>query len=292
MDWNGVRMFLALARTGRLSTAARQLGVEHTTVSRRLAGLEENLGTPLFYRTVGGYRLTPAGESTLPAAEAMERAARQLGASARERTGIVEGQVRLALVPEFASHWLAPQLPLFRRLHPRIELQVLVGTRQLDLSRGEAELAVRLRPRQTGLVAMRLARTSLGLYASKAVAARYRIDPADPDTVDGVPLLVYTAQYRQLQDAAWLEPMLARAAIVLRTNSTELLLAAARAAAGVAVLPRFVARRFHDLAPVSPDVAATDVWLITHPEFRRDPKVRATADFLKRIAAGANGLAD
>src|SRR5690349_15555257 len=141
MDWNGVRMFLALARTGRLSTAARQLGVEHTTVSRRLAGLEEDLGTPLFYRTVGGYRLTAAGESTRPAAEAMERAARQLGASARERTGIVEGQVRLALVPEFASHWLAPQLPLFRSLHPRIELQVLVGTRQLDLSRGEAELA-------------------------------------------------------------------------------------------------------------------------------------------------------
>ena len=77
---------------------------------------------------------------------------------------------------------------------------------------------------------------------------------------------------------------------MLETNSTHTLLAAARAGAGVAVLPRFVARGHDDLVLVSDDVAARDVWLITHPEFRRDPKVRATADFLKRIAAGPNGL--
>jgi DNA-binding transcriptional LysR family regulator len=101
---------------------------------------------------------------------------------------------------------------------------------------------------------------------------------------------VYTPKYHGLQNAAWFQPVLERATIVLRTNSTEALLAAARAAAGIAVLPRFVARRFSDLVPVSADVSTNDVWLITHPEYRRDPKVRVTGDFLKQAAAGPTGL--
>jgi DNA-binding transcriptional LysR family regulator len=291
MDWDGVRVFLAVARAGRLSVAARQLGVEHTTVGRRLAALEDQLGAALFYRTAAGYRLTPAGESVLASAEAMRRAAAEMGTFARERTGIVEGQVRLALVPEFASHWLAPRLPAFQKLYPSIELQVLVGTRQLDLSRGEAELAVRSpHPRQTGLVAVRIARATAGLYASKAFVGRRRLRLDEGSAAEGLPLLVYTPKYHGLQNAAWFQPVLERATIVLRTNSTEALLAAARASAGIAVLPRFVARRFSDLVPVSADVATNDVWLITHPEYRRDPKVRVTGDFLKQAAAGPTGL--
>ena len=292
MDWDGVRIFLAVARAGRLSVAARQLGVEHTTVSRRLATLETQVGAPLFYRTAAGYRLTPAGESVLSSAEAMQRAAAEMGASARERTGIVEGQVRVALVPEFASHWLAPRLPAFHKLYPAIELQVLVGTRQLDLSRGEAELAVRSpHPPQTGLVAVRIAHATAGLYASKSFVGRRRLRLDNGGVAENLPLLVYTPKYRRLQNADWFQPILERATIVLRSNSTEMLLAAARASAGVAVLPRFVARRFSDLVAVSGDVAATDVWLITHPEYRRDPKVRVTADFLKQAASGPAGLA-
>jgi DNA-binding transcriptional LysR family regulator len=88
-----------------------------------------------------------------------------------------------------------------------------------------------------------------------------------------------------LQDAKWFLPILDSARIALESNSTHALLAAARAGAGVAVLPRFVARCHDDLAAVSDDVASQDVWLITHPDFRRDPKVRATADFLKRAAS-------
>ena len=93
-----------------------------------------------------------------------------------------------------------------------------------------------------------------------------------------------------LQDAKWFLPVLAEARIAMQTNSTHALVAAARAGVGVAVLPRFVARRYSDLVEVSDDVAGLDVWLIAHPEFRRDPKVRAAADFLKAIATGADGL--
>jgi DNA-binding transcriptional LysR family regulator len=291
VNWDGLRVFLAVARAGRVSAAAKRLAVEHTTVSRRVAALEAELGTPLFHRTAGGYLLTPVGQSVLANAEAMERAATTVGARARETTGAISGRVRLALVPEFASDWLAPQLPAFRARHPAVDLQILVGTRPLDLSRGEADIAIRPpNPRQTGLVAVRIAQATAGLYAAKGffAARRPRIDSAA--SARGVPLLIYTPQFQVLQSAAWFRPVRDAGTVVLETNSTHTLLAAARASVGVAVLPRFVARRYPDLIAVSDDIAKRDVWMITHPEYRRDPKIRATADFLKRAAIGPDGL--
>jgi DNA-binding transcriptional LysR family regulator len=186
---------------------------------------------------------------------------------------------------------LAPRLKTLRANHPRIDVQILVGTRQRDLTRGEAELAIQSpRPRQKDLVAVRIARTSLALYASKTImtSARWRI--TDRETLRGQSLLTYTAAFRMLQEAKWFQTILESGGASMETNSTHALLAAARAGAGVAVLPKFVARQHDDLVAVSDNVAEHDVWLITHPEFRRDPKVRATADFLKQIAAEPGGL--
>jgi DNA-binding transcriptional LysR family regulator len=291
VNWDALQAFLAVARTGRISAAARRLDVEHTTISRRLAALEAALGVPLFYRTNTGYTLTAHGRNALGQAEAMEHAALALTARAREGSGAIAGRVRIAMAPEFASHWLAPQLKVFRAKHPQIDVHILVGTRQRDLSRGEAELAVQSpRPRQKDLVAVRLGRSSLALYASKAIvtSARWRITSAE--TLRGVPLLTYTSAFQMLQEAKWFQAVLSTAGAYMETNSTHALLAAARAGVGVAVLPRFVARWHDDLVDASDALAAHDVWLITHPEFRRDPKVRATADFLKRIAMGPDGL--
>src|SRR5262249_38145902 len=157
----------AIARTGRVSAAARALAVDHTTVGRRLATLEGDLGVRLFHRTASGYRPTDHGERILASAEARERAALGGGARAREGSDSGSGRVRIALLDEYASHWLAPRLPEWRKRHPRIELVLRVGIRQLDLTRGEAEIAVRTpRPRQPGLTATRLWRTGIGLYAS------------------------------------------------------------------------------------------------------------------------------
>ena len=103
----------------------------------------------------------------------------------------------------------------------------------------------------------------------------------------GLPLLVYLPQFRGLQNAAWFQPVLAQSQIVLRTNSPHTLLAAARAGAGVAVVPRFMARPYDELVSVSDDVASGQLWLVSHSELRRDPKVRATADFLRRAASSA-----
>lgn len=291
MDWDALQVFLAIARAGRISAAARRLGVEHTTVSRRLAALEAELGVPLFYRTAAGYVLTPQGQNVLSSAEKMEAAAIAVAARAREKSAAIDGRVRVALPPEFASHWLAPKLKAFRALHPQIELEILVGTRQRNLWRGEAELAVQSpRPRQQGLIAVRIARTTLALHAAKSLFAVGKDRISDPQSMRGLSLLTYTSSFDMLQDVRWFQALRMSSGVALTTNSTHALLAAARAGAGVAVLPRFVARQHEDLVAVSDNVAEHDVWLITHPEFRRDPKVRATADFLKRIAAEPDGL--
>ena len=291
VDWDGLQVFLAVARSGRVSVAARRLGVEHTTVARRIAALEKTLGVSLFYRTSRGYLLTPEGQSVVSTAEAMERAALVVEARARETSGPPAGRVRVAMPPEYGSHWLAPRLGPFRTLYPQIELQILVGTRQRDLSRGEAELAIQPpRPTQTGMVAVRLARAAVGLYAARSLIGNKRIRVRGLADLNDWQLFTYTAPFQVLQNAKWFQPILNSGSIALQSNSTHALLAAARAGAGIAVLPRFVAREHDDLVPVSDDVASHDILLITHPEVRRDPKVRATAEFLKRLAAEPPGL--
>jgi DNA-binding transcriptional LysR family regulator len=290
-EWDHLRVFLAVARTRRVAVAARHLEVRHTTVSRRLSALERQLGAAVFYRTAAGYLLTPVGERILADAEAMERTAAAIQSHVRERAGSDAGRVRLALAPEFASHWLAPHLPAFRARHPRITVQALVGTRTRDLSRGEAELAVRApRPRQLGLVAARLARTALALFASRQFAGRNGLSIHDAESARGIPLLVYTTSLDLLQQARWFQRLLPDAEVALETNGTHALVGAARAGAGAAVLPTFVARRYPDLMRVSENVTEQDVWLVTHPEYRRAPSVRATADFLREIARGPGGL--
>src|SRR5262245_1364023 len=170
MNWDSLQAFLAVARTGRVSAAAKRLDVEHTTVARRLAALEADLGVPLFYRTTTGYLLTRHGQKVLVNAEAMERAALAVAARAREGSSVIAGRVRVSLAPEFASHWLAPRLPAFREMYPQVELELLVGSRPRDVARGEAELDLQApRPHQQGLVAVRVARTVTALYASKAL---------------------------------------------------------------------------------------------------------------------------
>src|SRR5262245_37044115 len=122
MDWDGFRVFLAVARAGRVSKAAKRLKVDETTVSRRLAVFEEQLGGALFYRSLGAYRLTDLGQEALANAETMERAALSAQARSQEAAGILAGRVRLAMLDEFASLWLAWHLPAFHARHPDIEI--------------------------------------------------------------------------------------------------------------------------------------------------------------------------
>ena len=291
MDWDGFRVFLAVARAGQVSAAAKRLGVDQTTVSRRLAAFEQDLGAPLFYRTIGPYRLTQHGETVLSNAEAMEQAALTAHARTQETAGNLAGRVRLAMLDEFASHWLAARLPEFRTQYPAIEVELVVGIPPLDLSRGEADLAIRTpRPKQAGLAAVRLGAGTTALYASKALIGKRRLFIHDMASARGLSFLVYPPQYHPLQGWPWFQPVLAQAKIALVTNSTHALLGAARASLGIAVLPTFMGRAYDDLVRVSDVLFVGEHWLVLHPEFRRDPKVRALAEFLKRAAVGPGGF--
>lgn len=281
MDWDDLRIFLAVAREGSLSAAARRLGVEHSTVLRRIAALERALGVPLFYRTAAGHRVTPHGASVLSEAEVMERAALGIGARAREQSTNISGRVRIALLEELAVHWLAPLVADFHRRYPSIELELIAGIPPVDIARGETELAIRTpRPKQAGLAAVKLARVTTGLYASRAFLGRKRLTVNESSR--GLQLLVFSERYHGLQRAAWFQPVLSSSTIVLRSNHSSTLLSAAHAGAGIAVLPRFIAG---NLVAVSDDTAADDFWLVTHPDYRRDPKVRVASEFLREAAS-------
>lgn len=286
MDWDDLRVFLAVARAGRFAAAARQLGVEHTTVSRRVTAFEANLGVAVFYRTAAGIQLTPDGKRVLASAEAMERAALAVGPRARERSKAITGRVRIAVLDEIATAWLAPRLGELRERHPALEIQLRVGATPLDLTRGEAELAIRTpRPRQRGLAAVRLFASRSGLYASRELLGGRRLSVETADDLGDRPLLVYPPEHHALMSAAWFQPILATARVALISNSTFALAAAARASLGVAVLPRYTAAQHDDLVSVSADLCRHDMWLVTHPEFRRDPRVREVAAFLRALPA-------
>ena len=244
MDWDNLQVFLTITRTGRVSAAAKRLGVEHTTVSRRLEALEKELGVPLFYRTTTGYLLTSHGKNVVASAEAMERAAIAVAGRAREGSGCSAGWARYHLETEFASHWLAPAFPAFRAEHPQIELQILVGTRERDLTRGEAELSIQSpRPRQQGLVAVRIAHTTAALYTRSVRSAGTPL-VTSVETLRGLPLLV-SRQVSDLQHAKWFQPTLASATIGLEPTARS---ASCRGPCGLRrrVLPRFVAREDED----------------------------------------------
>lgn len=287
LAWDDIRFFLAIVKHGRLAQAARALGVEHTTVSRRLAALERAVGAPLFDRTKAGHLLTRAGHRVVAQAEAMARAARGFETEAHHGRAQVEGRVRLALVESFAVTWLAPNLPRLSRQHPGLSLDVVTGNAQSDLSRGEAELAVRSpRPSQRELAAVKIGVSSFTLFGTEEVAARLPRAALDGDLpmTGEVPLLAYTPDLTFLQSARWFRDLLGRSRIGLLTNSTLTLLAAARAGAGAVVLPEFAVKRAPELVRLTRrDVSRQEAWLVTHPEFRRDPRVRAVSEFLRAI---------
>jgi DNA-binding transcriptional LysR family regulator len=292
MEWDGFRFFLAAARAGSASQAAKRLGVDQTTVSRRLTAFEAELGGALLYRLSEGYRLTELGQATFARAETMEQAV--LSVRARSQAGgAAAGRVRLALLDEFASYWLAPQLVQFRAECPDIEVHVTTGIPPVDMSRGDADLAIRTpRPKQAGLATTRLATAYTALFASKRLIGKRRLFVKDVATARGLPLLIFPQEYHALQSAGWFQPILAQSKVALVSNSAHTLLGAARVALGLAVLPTFMGCRYDDLVRVSDTLFKGEHWLVLHPEFRRDPKVRALAEFLKRVASGPGGLDD
>ncbi len=281
-EWSDLRQFLAVHRAGTLSAAARELAVDQTTVGRHLARLEHALGARLFERRSSGFVLTPAGRELLPMAERMEEEALSVERVSMGRDRKLEGLVRITTTEALGARFLAPRLSTLMKRYPRLQIEVLTAFRALNLSRHEADVALRILPTtQSSLFVRRVGGFASAVYASRAYVAA-RGAPKNLTELASHPLLGFDDSLAKTEEVRWLERARAGRPFVMRSNSTNTLLAAVRAGLGVALLPCFAADLEPDVVRVlGQQVEVTrDVWVVVHREMARVPRVRAVASFL------------
>lgn len=282
MDWNDLRYLLAIARTGTLAGAARDLGVEHTTVGRRLNALESALGTRLFTRGPDGFTPTRAARDILPLAE--EIAAR---VESIERRAVddsrVEGTVRLT-TSEALGGYLVKQLPTLRERHPALLVEILSGNRAFDLMRGEADIAVRIRPTtEPDLLTRKIAVAGWALYGTPAYVAR-RGAPASAEDLRGHEVVTYDETMGAIPGALWLQKHGEGTSCVMRANSIVAAFNAVILGLGVSVLPCFMSDAEPTLQRLAPQVlGGRDIFLVVHPDLARVARVRAVMDFVVEV---------
>jgi DNA-binding transcriptional LysR family regulator len=235
MDWNDLRYFLAVRRAGSLAGAARALKVEHSTVSRRLAALEEALGAKLFLRGPDGFTSTPAGDALAPHAEAMEAAAEAVSRQVSGGDERIEGTVRLT-TSEVFSGFVVKRLGPLRVRNPDLVVEVLSGNQPFDLARGEADLAIRIMATSDpDLRVRKLVDCGWTMYAARGYLDSHGA-PASPEVLTGHDVVGFDETMSRVPGALWLEAHGAGARIVLRGNSIMAVLNACLAGLGVTVL--------------------------------------------------------
>lgn len=288
LSWDDVRVLLALARSGTLAGAARQLGVDKATVSRRLAALERALSARLFLRTREGLKPSAEGERLLPHAEAMERAARGLRDAGAAAPDEVSGVVRLATTEAMASRLVSSGLLDLCVTWPRLELELLGGNRPVDLLKNEADLALRVSPpEQRSLKSRVVARLGFALFASPGYL-RQRGTPASAAQLSGHDVLVLSGELARLPEAKWLSSR-PGVRVKLRSSSMGALLEAARAGHGLCVLTKAWgdSEAGVDCVLALPNLAPRPVWLLTHPELGQRRAVKVVADRVAELMRNA-----
>jgi DNA-binding transcriptional LysR family regulator len=284
MDWDDVRVFEAVASARSLSAGARGAGVDRSTASRRIAGLERALGARLFLRTRSGLRLSPAGERLLVHAGRMGEQARALQAAASEAGATATGKVRIATTEALATTLVRSGLLELRARHPGLELELLGGNRVLDLARGEADLALRVtRVSEPSLRVRKVARLPFALFAAERYLAR-RGRPKSERELAGHEVLAHGGELASLPEARWLTGR-AGVQVVLRSSSLVALMAAAIEGAGLVVLAGALGERDYGLVRLFDIESLTPrpLWLAMHPDAAARSAVRIVADRIARI---------
>jgi DNA-binding transcriptional LysR family regulator len=277
-QWDDVRFFLAVARTGSLSGAARALGVGHVTVGRRISLLERRLGVSLLNRTPDGFAATAAGEAILRPCIAMENAALDLERIAAGRDSLAAGSIRLTATEALAHRVIAPAIAELRKSHPDLQVDLAVGVRSLDIARREADLAVRVgRPSGPGLVSRKLGEVGYSLYASRSYFAKRRI-PQRGKGLAECDLITFTGA-PAATSPFFMNESLEGARIALRCNNPLIQLQAAANGIGIAELACFLADDCADLVRIWPDEppALRSVWLVMHEDLRRSARIRVAS---------------
>lgn len=282
-DWDDLRVFLAVARSRKIAPAARQLGIDATTVVRRLGRLEAALGSELFEIGSGDRTLTTRGQDLLHHAEAIESAA----LSAIEPVGGLNqklaGQVRLSVAEGFGTWVLAPGMGDFNRRHPGIRLDLITASGFLNPSKREADMAVMLtRPKRGRLAVRRLGDYRLHLYASPRYLERTGRPDAPADLRD-LTLIGYVPEFIFSPELNYLDEIEDGLEANLRSTSIIVQQKMIAEGAGIGVLPDFIARRDPGLVPLMTDrVEITrSFWLVMHDDMRRLGRIAAVAEWLQ-----------
>ena len=282
--WDDVRFFLAVAREGSLSGAARSLKVEHSTVARRVGALEGSLGVRLFDRMARHWALTPEGDALVEPAQRLEQQALAFARAAAASTTSLKGTVRVSAPPAFASQFLVPRLAGVAHEWAGIELDLVGEVRTANLHRREADFSLRfMRPDEPGLAARKLGELGFRLYAAPAWQARARADwrfLGYGDPLGDVP------HQQVLADIAGERPF------VLKSNDLAAVHKACSAGLGLAMLPSFIARPDSGLVEMT-DVdcrpVVREIWCAVHPDVRRSPRVRRMVDLVAQLIQDAAG---
>jgi DNA-binding transcriptional LysR family regulator len=286
LDWDDVRMFLAVARTGQILAASKRLGVNHATLSRRVTTLEEQLKTRLMVRRTNGCELTEDGEIFLQAAERMETEMLRAQASLGHLDSTIAGTVRIGAPDGFGVSFLAPRLGRLIQRHPELKIQLVPVPRSFSLSQREADIAITLeRPEQGRLVSSKLTDYTLGLYASQDYLRAHGA-PADIEALKAHPRigyvedLIFTASLNF--SSSVMRSWDASFEISTATGQTE----AVRSGAGIGILHDYIARQYPELIRILPDVSIQRAYWTTYHESTRDlVRVRTVVDFLQELVA-------
>ncbi|MBB3521419.1 LysR family transcriptional regulator [Rhizobium redzepovicii] len=284
MNWDDVRIFLAVARTGQILAASKRLGLNHATLSRRLTSLEEALKTRLFIRRTNGCELTAEGEVFLASAERMETEMLAAQASLGHTDTAIAGTVRVGAPDGFGVSFLAPRMGRLIERHPALKIQLVPVPRSFSLSQREADIAITLeRPEQGRLVSSKLTDYTLGLYASRDYLAS-RGTPCDIEALKAHPRigyvedLIFTASLNFSGEV--MRSWDASFEISTSIGQTE----AVRSGAGIGILHDYIARQYPELQRILPDVSIRRAYWTTYHETARDlVRVRSVVDFLQEL---------
>jgi DNA-binding transcriptional LysR family regulator len=281
-NWDDLRFFLAVARAGSFSAAARALKVAQPTVGRRVAALEERLGAELFVEAPTGQILSETGRLMLGQAEQMELAAIAAARIASGRDLGLRGRVTITASEWFIGSVLAPLLGPFVTRYPELELELLADVRHLSLLRREADIAIRpSRFEHAEVIERRIGYLSFGLYAADSYLAAHGA-PDFERQCEGHTLIAMSEALGKVPDVTWLPEVASRARVAVRANGREPMVRMASAGLGIACLPRFLGDRAPNLRflPTPNQGPRRELWLGGHRDSRSVPRVKATTNFL------------
>ena len=282
LDWNAFRFVVAVAETGSLSGAARQLKVSQPTVGRKISELEQQLKVQLFDKLFNGYSLTPAGRTILELCLDMQSNALGIERLVAGQDQDLSGQIRVSTTEGLGTYWLMPKLHEWRADHPSIKIDMLISTSMLDLIRREADVALRLgNPGSDDLVGRKLGHIAFGLYGSLSYFQRHGI-PSDLADLARHTIIESSGSLMNVDQATKLRELTGDSTIALHCNHLPAQIAATAAGLGLFAMPCYVGDKTNDFQRVLKDDfnVTIDLWLLTHRDLRSIARIRAMLDFL------------